>query len=259
MWREVCRRTAGPDVEQEPKTNRLEHSAGTDRNSQDHRNTSKREVLDDPHLDSESTASNHTTHHTIPILNGPTCWQSPTLFSKLHSHFETTMPALLRHDTDCKSGLVHRRMSNLLYGTKKYVRYLLATPVAFGSLCACFMWSMRASPPRNNLWQSGQAVAFGPPMRAACCCNTGTRSCTSWPQQQQQTNSTRFSKSVHTIMAQEHKDQHIMTVSSTRVICARHQFYGTSLGCVSVPPCWDNYYYVATITSMVNVNFVRRK
>lgn len=50
-------------------------------------------------------------------------------------------------------------------------RYLLATPEALGSLCVCFMCSISASPPRNILWQSGQEVAFGPPMSAACCCN----------------------------------------------------------------------------------------
>lgn len=49
--------------------------------------------------------------------------------------------------------------------------HLLATPEAFGSLCVCFMCSMRASPPRNILWQRGQEVAFGPPISAACCCN----------------------------------------------------------------------------------------
>jgi hypothetical protein len=38
---------------------------------------------------------------------------------------------------------------------------------------------MRASPPRNSLWHIGQDVALGPPIRAACCCNTGTRSCSS--------------------------------------------------------------------------------
>jgi hypothetical protein len=56
---------------------------------------------------------------------------------------------------------------------------LLATPEALGSLWVCFMCSMSASPPRNNLWQMGHDVAFGPPIRAACCCNTGTRSCNS--------------------------------------------------------------------------------
>jgi len=70
----------------------------------------------------------------------------------------------------------------LLCGIKRLVTNagnLLATPEALGSLCVCFMCSMRASPPRNSLWQIGQDVALGPPIRAACCCNTGTRSCSS--------------------------------------------------------------------------------
>ena len=37
------------------------------------------------------------------------------------------------------------------------------------SLWTCFMCSMRASLPRNNLWQSEQQVVLGPPIRAACC------------------------------------------------------------------------------------------
>ena len=41
------------------------------------------------------------------------------------------------------------------------------------------MCSMRASPPRKSLWQTGQLVAFGPPIRAACCWNT-TRCCNSF-------------------------------------------------------------------------------
>lgn len=60
-----------------------------------------------------------------------------------------------------------------------YRRYLLATPEAFGSLWVCFICSMRASPPRKSLWQTGQLVAFGPPIRAACCWNT-TRCCNSF-------------------------------------------------------------------------------
>lgn len=60
-----------------------------------------------------------------------------------------------------------------------YRRYLLATPDALGSLWVCFMCSMRASPPRKSLWQTGQLVALGPPIRAACCWNT-TRCCNSF-------------------------------------------------------------------------------
>lgn len=45
-----------------------------------------------------------------------------------------------------------------------------------GSLWECFMWSMRASVPRKILWQTGQEVVLGPPIRAACCCKTSTRS-----------------------------------------------------------------------------------
>lgn len=41
-----------------------------------------------------------------------------------------------------------------------------------GSLCWCFIWSIRASAPKNSLWQMGQEVAFGPPISAACCCRT---------------------------------------------------------------------------------------
>ncbi|KAI4495896.1 hypothetical protein M0802_008302 [Mischocyttarus mexicanus] len=41
------------------------------------------------------------------------------------------------------------------------------------------MCSIRASPPRKSLWQTGQLVAFGPPIRAACCWNT-TRCCNSF-------------------------------------------------------------------------------
>ena len=37
------------------------------------------------------------------------------------------------------------------------------------SLWTCFMCSMSASLPRNNLWHSEQQVVFGPPIRAACC------------------------------------------------------------------------------------------
>lgn len=48
--------------------------------------------------------------------------------------------------------------------------YLLATPEALGSLWVCFMCSIRLSPPMNILWHNGHVVAFGPPMRAACCC-----------------------------------------------------------------------------------------
>lgn len=58
-------------------------------------------------------------------------------------------------------------------------QYLLATPEAFGSLWVCFMCSISASPPRKSLWHTGQLVAFGPPIRAACCWNT-TRCCNSF-------------------------------------------------------------------------------
>lgn len=58
-------------------------------------------------------------------------------------------------------------------------QYLLATPEAFGSLWVCFMCSINASPPRKSLWHTGQLVAFGPPIRAACCWNT-TRCCNSF-------------------------------------------------------------------------------
>lgn len=43
----------------------------------------------------------------------------------------------------------------------------------------CFMCSMRASPPKKSLLQTGQLVALGPPIRAACCWNT-TRCCNSF-------------------------------------------------------------------------------
>lgn len=58
-------------------------------------------------------------------------------------------------------------------------QYLLATPEALGSLWVCFMCSISASPPRKSLWHTGQLVAFGPPIRAACCWNT-TRCCNSF-------------------------------------------------------------------------------
>ena len=78
-----------------------------------------------------------------------------------------------------KSQEKERPKRTRIEGALDYRRYLLATPEAFGSLWVCFMCSMRASPPRKSLWQTGQLVAFGPPIRAACCWNT-TRCCNSF-------------------------------------------------------------------------------
>lgn len=61
----------------------------------------------------------------------------------------------------------------------KFISNLLATPDAFGSLCVFFICSIRASAPKNSLWQIGQDVALGPPINAACCCNTPKCSCSS--------------------------------------------------------------------------------
>lgn len=61
------------------------------------------------------------------------------------------------------------------------VGYLLfAVVFGFGSLCECFICSIRASAPKNSLWHIGHDVAFGPPMRAACCCKTPKCNCNSY-------------------------------------------------------------------------------
>jgi len=48
-------------------------------------------------------------------------------------------------------------------------KYLLATLLGLGSLCACFICSIRLSAPRKSLWHKGQVTAFWFPPRMDAC------------------------------------------------------------------------------------------
>lgn len=111
---------------------------------------------------------NRQLRHSTHAYAGLKCFTHAHAMAKRSIHVH----AVLKHSMHARAVLRH---SMHVHATQKpantLIWYLLATPEAFGSLWVCFICSIRASPPKNILWHRGHDVAFGPPIRAACCCN----------------------------------------------------------------------------------------
>ena len=89
------------------------------------------------------------------------------LSSKFYLHWRT---ACRKPDKD--DGWFFASLKNFIKGEAlastffwESMKYLQATPLAFGSLWVYFMCSMRFSPLKNNLWQTGHGCAGGLPSR----------------------------------------------------------------------------------------------